>query len=299
MYLLGMKQNTIHINTKDGYTLTGIIREPEDQPKGTVIINTGIGLPQSIYSNFANFLAKKGYVSLTYDYRGIGLSAPESLKNFSATCLQWGQLDMPAAYNWLLHHFPHLPTSVIGHSMGGQLLGLMDNYAQLKHLIFLSVSTGYWKHLSGSYKWFKTPLGLFCLVPIMCHVFGYAKMKWVAFGEDLPKGAALQWGRWCKHPTYFLPEFKAKGIPTYYNQISARILSVQFSDDPIANETTIENMLTNYSNAEIRRKTYSPEGLNDKKIGHVGMFSRRFASTFWQDMVEELDNYTQRKSIHH
>ncbi|CAM3221072.1 hypothetical protein EMST110833_02030 [Empedobacter stercoris] len=48
------------------------------------MISSAIGVKQSFYTKFAIYLANKGYLVFTYDYRGIGDSKPNNLKNFKA-----------------------------------------------------------------------------------------------------------------------------------------------------------------------------------------------------------------------
>jgi predicted alpha/beta hydrolase len=81
-----MKRKEIIVTASDGYKLTATIKEPESQAiKGVVQIQCCAGLKQSFYSNFATYLSENGYVTITFDYRGIGKSKPKTLKGFDAS----------------------------------------------------------------------------------------------------------------------------------------------------------------------------------------------------------------------
>lgn len=67
-----MRQQELTISAKDGFQLSAVLREPEVPLKCVIQIHSGTGILQSLYSNFAIYLTQNGYVTLTFDYRGIG-----------------------------------------------------------------------------------------------------------------------------------------------------------------------------------------------------------------------------------
>jgi hypothetical protein len=48
-----------------------------------------MGVTQSFYAPLARWLAGQGYLAITFDYRGIGESAPPTLRGFGATLTDW------------------------------------------------------------------------------------------------------------------------------------------------------------------------------------------------------------------
>ena len=100
-------------------------------------------MPRKIYRGFASYLASRGCAVLTYDYRGTGGSRPpagrgyiqpRSLAGFQATMADWatqgrhrgGGLDARALHT--------LPLLYVGHSFGGQALGLLPNNTRSRAL---------------------------------------------------------------------------------------------------------------------------------------------------------------------
>lgn len=75
---------SVSFKAKDGYSLAGKLYTPSKTPHAIILINSGTRIPQGFYSRFANYASEKVFVVLTFDYRRIGESAPESLKGFKA-----------------------------------------------------------------------------------------------------------------------------------------------------------------------------------------------------------------------
>ncbi len=57
---------------RDGVKLAASLFEPAAPNGGAVLLNSGTGIPRQFYAAFARHLAERGFVVLTYDYRGLG-----------------------------------------------------------------------------------------------------------------------------------------------------------------------------------------------------------------------------------
>jgi pimeloyl-ACP methyl ester carboxylesterase len=60
-----------------------------DQAKATIVLASATGVPQDFYSRFCVYAAARGYDVVTVDYRGIGGSAPATLKGFRVDYRDW------------------------------------------------------------------------------------------------------------------------------------------------------------------------------------------------------------------
>jgi predicted alpha/beta hydrolase len=282
-----MQQNVL-IEARDGFKLSATIRRPLTEIKGVIQMNCGTGIPQKVYSNLAIYLTQYGYVTVTFDYRGIGNSKPKNLKGFKAKIEDWGILDMTSIFDWIISEFPNEKKIIIGHSMGGQLVGLMDNYQKIDKLVLIASSTGYWKDMSSPYKWLMPPLW-FLFVPLTTFIYGYANAKKIRQGENLPKGVAIQWRNWCINPNYFDEHFQKSNTSLFFDKLRIPLKSIQIKDDPIANEITSNKILKYYKIANIEIEKISPEQLGVKKIGHTGFFSRQFKDTLWKNLKTDIE----------
>ena len=279
-----MIDKRIIITAKDGFKLGAHIREPETDFRGLVQINSGTGIPQEFYKNFAKYLTNLGYVTITYDYRGIGKSKPKNLKGFNATNSQWGSMDMSAILDWSINEYPALEKIVIGHSMGGQLIGLMENNNKIDRVFLIASGTGYWKDMpEGKIKWLMPFLWYFYM-PLNIFVFGFSNAKKIKQGENLPKGVALQWRKWCLNKSYWDSEF-GKTIDKYsFSKLSAPIQSLVFTDDNLVSRNSNKKLLAYFNQTRISEIEISPKSVGLNKIGHFGYFSRS-SEKLWANLL--------------
>ena len=126
------------------------------------------------------------------------------------------------------------------------------------------------------------------MIPIHTKLFGYVNAKKVKQGENLPKGIALQWRKWCTNPNYFEEDFEKDLYPHYFDKVSTPITSIQIEDDPLANKITTKKLLSYYKNTNIKVKKIIPSDYGVEKIGHTGYFSRKFKMSLWNKLILEI-----------
>src|SRR5690606_563418 len=127
-------------------------------------------VPQSYYAKFGRFAAAEGFRVVTYDYRGVGRSRPGTLVGFGATMRDWAELDARAAIRWTKAQGGAL--FGIGHSFGGQLLGLIDESHELDAMLLVGAQLGYFGHWQPLGR-AKLGLVWHLLVPTTTSVFGF------------------------------------------------------------------------------------------------------------------------------
>lgn len=276
------------IPSRDGFKLSAILLEPETTPKGVILLGGGTGIKKEFYLNFARHLCEQGYVVTLFDYRGIGGSRPRSLKGFEALNHEWGLKDMPAMLDWLDQLHPDVPKFLIGHSAGGQQLGLMDNHAKFKKALLISSSTGYWRWLSSPYKYF-TLLIWYMVVPASNLLVGYVPASWFGLGEDLPTGVANEWRSWCLKENYF-GDFLGTRIPRhYFREVKMPVHFLFPEDDNVATDRTVSTLREFYSEAQTTTEKILLADYRLKQVGHLGFFSRKVKETLWPKAVRFLD----------
>ena len=143
---------------RDGYALGATLFLPRGAKQHAVLINSATAVPRRIYRKFAAYLARRGFAALTYDYRGIGDSRqraltgynqPKSLVGFKATMADWAALDITAAVTWMRERYHTLPLTYVGHSFGGQALGLLADNNEVKRALLIAAQAGYWKLMAS------------------------------------------------------------------------------------------------------------------------------------------------------
>src|SRR5689334_10099670 len=122
-----MEQQTLTLVAADRQTLVADLTAPTGpaaELRATAVIAPAMAVPRRLYRGFAAYLATRGVATLVLDYRGIGDSVVDRGRGKDVRVDQWAYLDVPAALAELERRFPGLPRVWIGHSVGGQLLGL-------------------------------------------------------------------------------------------------------------------------------------------------------------------------------
>lgn len=278
----------IALQTSDDYTLAATLFEPAQPTQRVVLINSAMGVKRGYYAAFAQYLAESGFAVLTYDYRGIGDSrdGAATLRGFRASILDWAQRDQTAALDWLLARYPDSELSVVGHSLGGQIIGLTPYGERVHKLLAVGSQAGYWRLWDGVQR-AKVALFWFGVIPTLTALMGYLPSRWLGLGEDLPAGVARDWGRGGRSPRYLLDLYG--GTPDdHYATVSAAIRLLSFEDDTFAPRRAVEALRSFYPNAVSEHLHIRPADLNVSKIGHFGFFRPPFRETLWAEAVAWL-----------
>jgi predicted alpha/beta hydrolase len=254
-----------------------------------IVVNGATGFPQSFYFKLAQYAADRGYDVLVYDYRGIGLSAPADLATETARMSDWGLLDMRAALAAGAERAQGLPVATLGHSVGGQFLGLLKNHALARAHVQIATSVGYWRWERAPFKylawWFWRVHG-----PLMLAIQGYIPSGGGWAGLPLPRGVYEEWRRWCLRTNHFGPDLHTYLSDNCFAEIRAPMLSVGFTDDSIATRRTVDELDKFYPNAARESRWYSPTAVGSKRIGHEGFFASRHRDTLWRPVLDWLDD---------
>jgi predicted alpha/beta hydrolase len=262
-------------------------------PRGTVIIHAATATPQGYYRRFALFAAQAiGARVLTYDYRGIGRSRPRSLRGFSASLSDWARLDATAAHDWVRERFPAEPVALIGHSFGGQLVGMIDEARAASGMVMVGAQLAYYRDWPREQQ-ARLAFTWRALVPGVGKLLGYVPGK-LGLGEDLPRGVGEQWARWCLHPDYLISEHP--DARERFARFDAPTLFYSFTDDEFAPTNAVDHLLRRLHSAPLQHARIAPEELGGAPIGHFGFFRPRFAPTLWNDAAAFLrDSLAGRK----
>lgn len=267
----------VTLRASDGYRLAATLH-PGRGPD-VLAVAGATGVPHRFYDAFARHAASrpKGPSVLSFDYRGIGGSRPASLKGFRATMRDWGQLDLDAALRWALREREPDRLLVLGHSVGGQLLGHAASADEAAAAFLVGSQSGHWRHWPASGR-----VGLFALwhaiIPSLSRTLGYFPSPWLGLGEPLPSGVARQWARWGRHPDYLLrdgPEVAAR-----YARLHLPMAAVSLAGDRFAPEKAVRALLGAYPNAQ--RRLVRMDG-----VGHFDWF-RAGNEGLWDAAMEWL-----------
>ena len=281
----GAGSGALTLDTTDGAQLAATVFEPAGDGIGRVaVINSAMGVRQRFYTNYARALAEAGFVVVTYDYRGIGDSAePGGVQRSTAKLRDWGR-DFDAVLDFVEGRWPGLPVVVVGHSVGGQLLGLLPRPERVHALLGIAAQSGYWKLWSG-FKRFQVSFLWFVLIPTVCATIGYLPSQLVGGGEHIPGGVARQWGQAGRQRRYVADRFASDSS---YDRVRMPLRLVGFSDDTFAPERAVKGLADLYPQAPAELLRVEPGPEHGHEIGHFGFFRSRMKKSLWPDTVEWL-----------
>jgi predicted alpha/beta hydrolase len=252
-----------------------------------LLISSATGFPQTFYFKIATYAASRGYDTLVYDYRGMGWSSPPDLSTETTRMSDWGLIDMRAALDVLAARAADVPLATLGHSVGGQFLGLLANHSLARAHVQIATSVGYWRWENAPFKylawWFWRVHG-----PLMLALKGYVPTGGGWSGLPLPRGVYAEWRRWCLRTSHFGPDLSTYLADNVFAAIRAPVLSVAFEDDAIATRRTVEELRRFFPNAPFDVRWYAPRDVG-APIGHGGFFSSRFANSMWKPTFDWID----------
>ncbi|ARU56516.1 hydrolase [Oleiphilus messinensis] len=287
----------VSFHTVDGYPLSGTRYSAIGTTLGNIVVAGATGVPQGFYRRFANYAVELGFNVLTFDYRGIGQSKRGSLRDLQMSFLDWGRFDAAAAVDAM--HEKGVPLYRVGHSYGGQALGLLPNH----HLLTAAYSFGSgagWAGWMSKSEAIKVKLLWNMVLPALVKWKGYMAWSTLGMGEDLPLGVYQEWKRWCQNPRYFFDDENFKHLKSTYAEVAIPYVAATSTDDLWAPPKSRDAFCEHYVGCDLTLKTLEP--LHNQPIGHIGYF-RESNHYLWDEMLMWFDNVSKRhpagkRSIH-
>jgi predicted alpha/beta hydrolase len=275
----------------DGYSLGATLFLPRGAKRHAVLINSATAVPRKIYRGFAGYLARRGCAVLTYDYRGtgdsrqkslVGFNQTKSLVGFKASMADWAALDITAAVAWMRERYKTLPLNYIGHSFGGQALGLLANNIEVSRALLIAAQAGYWKLMTSPerYRVFAMLNAGIPLTKFMGYMPG-----WSGVGMDLPKDVFLQWAHWVLSPRYLFDDPKLTTLPNFA-KFPGAVRALCLADDPWATRPAVELLCSGFTATEPDVLTITPADAGATSIGHLGFFRTEHRDTLWRGAAE-------------
>jgi predicted alpha/beta hydrolase len=272
----------VRVTAADGFPLAATLY-PAADALAAVVIAPATGVKRRLYDGFARFLAERGIHVVVWDWRGTGDSRPAGgLRGFRATMRQWAELDLTAAIEWAERTWPGVPLLAVGHSFGGQGIGLSPAAPRLRGLVTVAAQSGWWGHWPLALRIRYAALWHVAM-PALTHAFGYFPAHRFGAGEDLPKGVALEWARWCRSREYL-------GDYAGHAAMDVPVLAFGFADDDYAPRAAIDALHARYSRAQVERRHVSPREVGVDRIGHFGFF-KPGVPALWGEAAEWIKRH--------
>ena len=196
MLLTDDSVRSLSIATEDGYDLAATLWTTP-QARGLALIAPATGVPHGFYRRFARHLNAAGLDALSFDWRGMSASRPpRGMRDPGLTMWNWGTRDLASAISEGERLAAGRPLVFVGHSFGGQALGLAANAERVQRALFVGAQHGW----MGHWPWQQRALLAFLWkvgLPATTRLTGRFPAALFGMGEPLPRDVALQWADWC------------------------------------------------------------------------------------------------------
>jgi predicted alpha/beta hydrolase len=195
----------------------------------------------------------------------------------------WGRHDYAGVLAFAGREWAGRPLHVIGHSVGGQILGHAAGTRTAQRIVTVSSQFGTWM------LW-PTPHNLafaglwHVLMPAVTRAWGYLPGR-LGIGEDLPRDVALEWARWCRSRRYF---FDHGVSPAGFAAVRAHLLAFSLDDDTYAPRAAVDALHSYFTGARLDRRHVAPRDVGARAIGHFGFFRSEFRETLWRQVATHL-----------
>ena len=274
----------ISINNCDNQKIALNIFE-DGESLDVLIIASATGVKQRFYKKFATYISANRITVITFDYSGIGQSLNGSIKNFKGNASDWGEKDLEAVILYVTQNYPKHRLTILGHSIGGQIIGLSKSSSRAHKVILVAAQSGYWKFWKGASR-MKMWMIWNLLFPAALKIWGYLPSKKISGMENLPRNVAEQWSLWCRNPKYLfadVPENKQ-----FYASINCAITSFSIEDDIYAPREAVQWFIHRYTGSKKKIIHLHPADYATKHIGHFGIFTVKFEQSIWPILQEEI-----------
>lgn len=274
-----MTERPFELTAQDGVEVSACAFLPVDAVEASLLILPGIGVPQRALKHVAAWFAGRGFRCLTLDYRGMGQSRAARAED-TASLSVWATRDAVAGMRWLQSKGPE-PTFLLGHSFGGQTLGLTPALHEARAAVLVASQLGsprYWdglRRLSLTLYWW-------CVLPAAAAAFRTVP-GWTGLGVPLPRGAAREWALWGRSEDWFLSVDPAASqtLAAYQGDV----LAYAATDDRIAPPRAVTALLERFRSASVIRRDLHPSSLGLDRLGHFGLFRPGPAQAIWKEWL--------------
>ena len=273
----------VRITAGDGQVLQGTVYAP-DVAQAWLLINSAMGVRRRFYRHLAEHLVGRGIGVVTYDYRGMGDSVLDEHNVRRVRLEHWGRKDFPAVLHWLRQQQDPRRLVVLGHSVGGQILGIQPEIRDVDALVGVASQSGHWRHWDGVER--AKVFGLwYAAIPLLTRLSGNFPSSRLGLGQDIPSGVARQWAEWGRDPDYIRSRTVGPQ-PQYHDEVRCRLRTYMAEGDHLASERAIRAWHDWFPNADRELVNLGVRNAAGRKIGHFGFFDPDIGAEAWPGLAD-------------
>ena len=151
---------------------------------------------------------------------------------------------------------PGAALGLVGHSFGGQVLGLADNISEIDAAVLICSQSGHWRHWPLGRRRLRMLALWWLLIPGLTAATGRFPGAWIGTA-NLPASIARSWARWGRS-RHYVCDARGRPLRPHNDDVRFPIRWMSFCDDPVAPFGAVEALRSYYprrrSNAAIWRR---------------------------------------------
>lgn len=269
--------------------------------KAVAVIGSATAVPAGYYRHFAEWMARRGYAVLSFDYRGIAASREALHPGEDVRLRDWARVDMAAALH-AADRRRHQEAAIqgrdvgllwVGHSLGGNAVGLVPGFDEkVDAVLGVAAQVAYLGHWSGFAR-LQAWIFFHWMLPLLVHLLGHAPGRVLGpRAQDLPAGAALEWAAWGRMPGFLFGD-QTLVRERAYHRFGGAVHLWSITDDHLFGPgPAVDALARQFSAARVQRHSIAPADLGVKKIEHFGPFRRDLGSQLWPRLLAPIEAAT-------
>ena len=272
-----VEPGSAQIVTDDGVPLAARIFEPPETARATALITGGVGVPQRMYRQLAEWLSSQGIRCVTFDYRGFGDSRHSLAGRETASLSAWAERDAVAVFEYAERNWTE-PVVLLAHSFGGQLLAIADPLRRAAAAVLIASQCGSARYWDGIHR-LKMFAIWYAVLPIVARLYKTTP-KWLGF--RIPHGVAREWARWGRCRDWLFSPF-----PDAERRLASfpcPLLAYSVADDDLAPPRAVAAFLKRFNPERVKHRKLEPYAFGIDGIGHFGVFEHGLVQPVWNEI---------------
>lgn len=248
--------------------LHGSLFAGRDAKTRSLVLIGALAAPQRYLRATAEWLSETaGYGVLTFDYRGVGVSAQSG--DPTTNLDHWGD-DVRAAIGAVRERFDPKTLLAVAHSLGGMVLGHSGAGELIDGALLIGATHGRPEFYTGGAK--LRVQAAYRLLPRVAQTMGGLPAWSFLLTARVPRDVILHWTRWGREERFTTWRGRdSRG----FSALEGPLLSVAISDDSYAPCAAVDALVKHFDRAGARRVLVDPRAHGSKKLGHFGLLNRK------------------------
>jgi predicted alpha/beta hydrolase len=170
--------------------------------------------------------------------------------------------------------------AVVGHSAGGQIIGLAGNNTHLSAVLLVAAQGGHWRLWPAGLSRARMMLYMYCALPLLARTIGYVPRA--VLGADVPGSIIREWARWCRTEDYLLGGEEGASRRPGYERLRVPLLALSFEGDFYAPRAAVEWLLRQYGSATVTHRHFTAKDIDASLVDHFAFFRPAAETTLWR-----------------